>query len=704
MMKATSGYRHLILPLLIFILVLVPAVILTVFAARGIDQEEARIRRQLEGSLRLELEQVNASIRSTLSEILDELRESAPDDLETGDPARVLRQWESADPLVGLAYLLNEDGSIRIPELTADSGENPDSTSLFYWRYLNFFSNNESIPVYRNIAEVYEQEILSSEPRSGFSPVAAAPASDESAKESAKESADELVSDFAGGFGEADSAIAGADTDGFAPASPSAGSPAAMRSARKAANIFESSPELQDRVYEQAAEEGKQSLQRNVLPRLTLPSQSISDKPAVVDARTDPAQARLPEVRSVFIESTRYFQELVSLSDYGLIPRIFDNSFILLYYENRKGVIFGCELDIDGVRSRIAESLGSGSNALRYINILDQGGRPVLSVGEGEGIDEQTWKQPLLAREISEMLPYWETVVLLRDPELLEEEIRDSRYFLGIVIGSLLSAIVAGMLLLFRFSASRLRAVEQRTGFVTNVSHELKTPLTSIRMYSELLAETRDLSEEKRGRYLSHIVSESQRLSRLIGNVLDFAKLEKGTKILNTEAVDLNLLVDEISNSFGDELRREGFKLDIRAAPELPRVHADREAVIQILINLLTNAKKYSRDHKQITLVTGKRDDGVALSVEDRGIGIARRYRRKIFRDFFRIDSRLTADTQGSGLGLSIARRLARAHGGNLIFEPLDSSDHRKGSRFTLVFPLAAIDEPRDIAAGGSRS
>jgi hypothetical protein len=159
----TKGYPRQIILIAILILVLVPAVILTVFAARGIDQQEAVIRRQLEATLQLELEQVNGAIRSVMNDILGELWEGSPDDLLSDDPAQILGRWEEDSPLVGLAYLLNEDGSIRIPELADGAGDSPDRTSVFYWRYLNFFSNNEPIPVYRNIAEVYEEEILSRE-------------------------------------------------------------------------------------------------------------------------------------------------------------------------------------------------------------------------------------------------------------------------------------------------------------------------------------------------------------------------------------------------------------------------------------------------------------------------------------------------------------------------------------------------------------
>jgi signal transduction histidine kinase len=683
----TKGYPRQIILIAILILVLVPAVILTVFAARGIDQQEAVIRRQLEATLQLELEQVNGAIRSVMNDILGELWEGSPDDLLSDDPAQILGRWEEDSPLVGLAYLLNEDGSIRIPELADGAGDSPDRTSVFYWRYLNFFSNNEPIPVYRNIAEVYEEEILSRE-------LEAIPMKNQSDQPDQPDQREAPVPEVPGPEPELNSIAAESRAARSAPA--------AIGESVEAEEIFDASPEVQARVYEQAAEEGNQPLQRNVLPQLVLPQANPylddtaeSDRGIQAGPTGEPAPQTV--VRSVFIESTRFFQDLISISDYGLIPRIFDNSFILLYYEKRDGVIFGCELDMETVKSRIMAALAAGDNSLRYINVLDQGGRPLRSF-EGEGApEEESWLQPLLAEEISELLPYWETAVLLRDPEILEARIRDSRYFLGILIGAMLSAIILGLTLLFRIGDSRLRAVEQRVSFVTNVSHELKTPLTSIRMYSEMLSGDRAVPDEKKDRYLSHIVSESQRLSRLIGNVLDFAKLEKGSKVLNIDAVDLNSLVGEVAEGFCVELEEQGFALLVDGNPELPKVRADREAVIQVLLNLITNARKYSRDEKEIAISTGLRYGQVILQVEDRGIGIPRRYRRKIFKEFFRIDSRVNADTRGSGLGLSIARRLARAQGGDLVYEPVDPSDYTRGSRFVVRFATASFHDEEPV-------
>jgi len=253
-------------------------------------------------------------------------------------------------------------------------------------------------------------------------------------------------------------------------------------------------------------------------------------------------------------------------------------------------------------------------------------------------------------------------------------------------------SVSLGAVVLWRYSANQLLEAKRRTGFVTTVSHELKTPLTSIRMYSEMLAEGADDDPGKRKKYLDRIVGESGRLTRLINDVLDVAKLERGNRKLNPTPMDLAAVAREAFDGIADRLRAEGFTVAFNAPEGTVGTLADREAVIRILLNLLSNAEKYSGERRKIEMRVSTDEDGARclVSVADRGIGIPRAHRSRIFREFHRVDSSLTSERGGTGLGLSIARSLARAMGGDVAYEPRERIDGQGGSVFTLSLPASA--------------
>jgi len=686
-MKAVRGRLALALamPLLV-----APLAALTWLAARGVDQQESGMRARLRESLLLEVAQTNERIRGWFAELPAALRATAPGTGTSGKPTAVeLARWKERDPLVGIPFLLNSSGSIVYPDANRP-GKLDEETRLFYWRYLNVFGNVEPIPVYRNIAAEYEASIVGSDdgwlagrtdsradraPIAKNTPVAqsdpvvpAAPAASMAKSAAFEEAADEAPLDEAfpaePAFSES--------------ASPAKSAPAKERSSvrsKVAQSIFETDVEVQRQVYDLAAEEGKETLKRNVNPRIDAANTRESAAP-----------------RSVFIESAQYFRDLVAQAESGLVPRIFDNSFVLIYWEKRGDWIVGCELDMGAAREAIAARSGNPSDGVRHLAVLDQSGAPLIPIA---GVDSSAWRTPLVSGEISEFLPYWETAVILADAAAFEERVRASRYALSALVLALFLSVSAGGVFIWRYSASRLLEARRRTGFVTTVSHELKTPLTSIRMYSEMLAEGADRDPEKRERYLGRIVSESERLTRLINDVLDVAKMERGHRRLDPVPVDVARVARETLDGVSDRLRSSGFTVSFKA-PDRPAVAlADAEAVIRIILNLLSNAEKYSADARDIEVaVSVDGDRGRCLvSVADRGIGVPRAHRSRIFREFHRVDSSLTSERGGTGLGLSIARSLARAMGGDVQYAPRDRVDGGRGSVFTVSLPAAAGNE-----------
>ena len=240
-----------------------------------------------------------------------------------------------------------------------------------------------------------------------------------------------------------------------------------------------------------------------------------------------------------------------------------------------------------------------------------------------------------------------------------------------------------------------IRLAQRKATFVTNVSHELKTPLTSISLFVELLRQKRQPDPAKREQYLSLIAAESERLTRLINNVLDFSSQERGVKRYAMRSLDAALAAQEIVEGQRMRLEGRGFTLRFSSATGPALVRADPEALKQVLLNLLSNAEKYSPDRKEIDVeVTREPIEGargparIVIHVRDRGIGVAEQNRERIFREFFRVDDSLASRVQGSGLGLTIARRIARDHGGDLVCASRDGG----GSDFIVHLGEADTD------------
>jgi signal transduction histidine kinase len=259
--------------------------------------------------------------------------------------------------------------------------------------------------------------------------------------------------------------------------------------------------------------------------------------------------------------------------------------------------------------------------------------------------------------------------------------------YLGLVAG-LVFVLVAGMLTMYRGVRQEMELARLKSEFVSNVSHELKTPLTSIRMFGEMLQQGLATDRRKRSKYYGIIVAESDRLGRLINNVLDFSRMERGTKTYDFEAHFLADLAREAVETFGHFREAEEFELKLEVLEE-PEVLVDRDAVVQSLINLLTNAVKYSGDARRILVrVYGRTDSGV-LEVTDQGIGIPKKEQRRIFEDFYRASNVRQGGAEGTGLGLALVRRHCLNMGGSVEMESTLGS----GSTFRMVFPALGTPE-----------
>ena len=239
----------------------------------------------------------------------------------------------------------------------------------------------------------------------------------------------------------------------------------------------------------------------------------------------------------------------------------------------------------------------------------------------------------------------------------------------GVVYGLAVLLVLTGGVGLFavhRMVTVAIGFAERRSNFVAAVTHELKTPLTAIRMYGEMLRDDLVPSEDKRREYYRTITAESERLSRLIDNVLEFSRLEKGTRNMQLTVGALGPVVQQVAELLRPHAERSGFTLRTEVEPDLPPVRFERDALLQVLVNLVDNALKYAAraTPREIAIECRRHGDGVVLSVRDRGPGVASRHLARIFEPFHRGEDELIRETQGTGLGLALVKSLVERMGG----------------------------------------
>jgi Na+/proline symporter/nitrogen-specific signal transduction histidine kinase len=244
-----------------------------------------------------------------------------------------------------------------------------------------------------------------------------------------------------------------------------------------------------------------------------------------------------------------------------------------------------------------------------------------------------------------------------------------------------LEAATAGL----KAANERLQELDRlKDDFISTVTHELRTPLTSIRAFSEILHDHQDIDPEERHRFLGLIVKESERLTRLINQVLDLAKLESGLAEWRTAELDVCEIVIDAVNSTSQLFKSRGVSLEARIAQQVPAVVADRDRVMQVLLNLLSNAVKFCPEGSGRVEVKVVEEAGdVRIDVQDNGVGIGREHQAVIFEKFRQVGDTLTEKPAGTGLGLAICRQIVHHFGGRLWVE----SEPGRGSTFTFTLP-----------------
>lgn len=305
--------------------------------------------------------------------------------------------------------------------------------------------------------------------------------------------------------------------------------------------------------------------------------------------------------------------------------------------------------------------------------------------------------QALAVENLSEYFPWWSLALFDTRGKSIEQLVRREMRLYGAVLLGIAVLILSGIVMTLRAATHEAETVRLRSDFVSNVSHELKTPLSLIRLFGETLESDQWTDDGKRREFSRIIARESRRLTYLIDNVLDFSKIDSGRKEYAFERGDLVNVISDTLDAYRFYLRDQGFVFDVSLPPGPIFMSMDKDAIAQALLNLLNNAEKYSGEEKHIGVKMALHGDQVLITVEDKGPGIPPSDLKRIFEKFYRGGRGPAREAQGCGLGLTIVKSTVESHGGRISVE----SELGRGSRFIITLPLGGKEDSFHGSAKG---
>lgn len=359
----------------------------------------------------------------------------------------------------------------------------------------------------------------------------------------------------------------------------------------------------------------------------------------------------------------------------------------LLWREDKNGRITWLEINRERFVRALADRLPAAHRGYpRLLNerfeLVDSTGRVLYRWGT---YDPRVGEAPRVTLDLPRPFHHWRWHCFV-DPVELEAAFGRSALFnllTGLIVSNI--ALLGLALYLFREYSRKIRDAALRVNFVNQISHELKTPLTNVRMYAELLENSLPEDDEKSARYLDVVISESQRLSRLIGNVLTFGRKQRDALNLNLTLANPDEVISAVLEQFRPSMEQRGIRIEVDYnAPREAKLDVD--VLQQILGNLFSNVEKYAASGGFMEVRSQQDGDIITVTVADRGPGIPDGHHETIFQPFYRLSDKLADGVTGTGIGLSIARDLARLHGGDLVLVPAE-----KGACFRLTLRAARV-------------
>lgn len=307
----------------------------------------------------------------------------------------------------------------------------------------------------------------------------------------------------------------------------------------------------------------------------------------------------------------------------------------------------------------------------------------------------ERWQLPRTELLLDRPLGQWRLVLTFPGGDPAHDILGRTAWLYPIGLASLVLLVVIGTIVTLVSASREIRLSRLQTDFVSSVSHELRTPLTSIRMFVETLQSGRLQDREKVDECLDLLARETDRLSRMIERVLNWARMEAGRRVYELEDVPVHEVVEDTLRALRTQhlLEEAGDVVRVDLPQHLPPLRGDRDAIVEALLNLLQNAVKYTPPPREIVVSATLRGSRIGLAVADNGPGVQKRDRKRIFEKFYQADTRLSASTfgaagRGSGLGLSIVRAVVRGHGGKVELQ----TELGNGSRFIMWLPTARHD------------
>ncbi|MHB1687028.1 MAG: sensor histidine kinase [Ignavibacteriaceae bacterium] len=419
---------------------------------------------------------------------------------------------------------------------------------------------------------------------------------------------------------------------------------------------------------------------------LMLADTSLSHQPVVISNYQDSVTTKFQnivkdllvinenKVKILFAQNRIGIRKLETISDSEL-----DNNILIIFLlELPKGKSEVCGLLINPeyfIRQILSTKVKAVTQNEFLISISNERNNRVV-FSTGKNFSTAVEKQVQLT-----LLPGFSISIMLKGPTI--SSIVRERSIKNLILIFLINLfLLIGLWLVRRNFRKETELAKQQSDFVSNVSHELRTPLSLINLFSETLILGRVKDREKEKEYFKIINEESNRLSRIVDKILHFYAIDEKKRKYNFMSENLNLIVKNILQTYGYQIENNKFKVIFEPGNNLPNIQADKEAVVEVVINLLDNAMKYSKDKKEIAIETGAGKDFVYLKIQDYGTGISAVNQKKIFDKFFRVQNGLAHDTKGTGLGLTIVKSIMDAHQGKIKIE----SSEGKGSCFTLMF------------------
>ena len=335
-----------------------------------------------------------------------------------------------------------------------------------------------------------------------------------------------------------------------------------------------------------------------------------------------------------------------------------------------------------GIAAQLGWELGWGDESLTFLPPGKESERFFLTLPAGAN------------------LPGWRLAMSLEDPGSFDAVAKQriaSYVWIGVLVFATVIVLAA---LALRLVRRQVALTQLRNDLVANVTHELKTPLSSMRLLVDTLLNSQPLHEQTAREYLQLIAQENLRLSRLIDNFLTFSRMERNKYAFGFKEVPAMAIVEGAITAVRERFNVPGCQFETQIAPELPCVVADADALVTAGVNLLDNAFKYSGEEKQIILSASAENGSVSFTVKDNGIGLSARDTKRIFKRFFQVDQRLSRSGGGCGLGLSIVKFIVTAHHGNVRVE----SQPGRGSTFTISLPRAEVQSGSETNAASGAS